>query len=165
MPDQVDAPRPSAPPKSPSVVDFVEALPEPNRELARHVLLGTFNRWGDPVGFHHAPGRVPPPGRHIDRILKTFDNGAYVATVSFYDPERGWVEKPHPTTMFPDRWTSEDVMRAGREAYALVVHRWESDVGVNRPWSATGGRMPIAGRHRRDRPGPATFYPKEHAGR
>jgi hypothetical protein len=145
-------------------VDFVEALPEADRELARHVLLGTFNRWGDPVGFHHAPRGIPPPGRRIDKILKTFENGAYVAAVSFYDPERGWVAKRRRSTMFPNHWTSADVIAAGREAYQHLVHEWEDDVRRNRQWTATGRQMPLAGYHRRDRRGPATFYPRERDG-
>jgi hypothetical protein len=61
--------------------------------------------------------------------------------------------------MTPDHWTSADVIEAGQEAYQQVAQQWEADVRANRPWVGTGRRIPLAGRHRRDRRGPATFYP------
>ena len=130
----------------------IASLPEELRELARHVLLGGFNRRGRPVGFHHVPGGRCPPGRRIDEILERFADGSYRARVSFWHPERGWVRKAEPHTMFPDEWSSETVIHIGMEAYRRRTEDW-----VYR-WRNQAVRPPIAGYHRRGR-GPTTFYP------
>ncbi|MBO0707183.1 MAG: EndoU domain-containing protein [Candidatus Dormibacteraeota bacterium] len=130
----------------------IASLPEELRELGRHVLLGKFNRRGDPVGFHHAPGGRCPPGRRIKEILERFPDGSYSARVLFLHPRFGWLEKAHPHTMFPDEWSSEKVMRVGMEAYRRRTEDW-----VDR-WKSQASRPRIAGYHRRGR-GPTTFYP------
>ncbi len=114
-----------------SVEELVASLPADEQEVARHVLLGGFNKRGKPVGFHHAPNGVAPPGRRIDRVLRRYPDGSYQAQVSLWDDRRGWVPKPGRHTMFPDEWTSERVVHAGREAYRdrvnKVVLRWRSE--------------------------------------
>ena len=132
----------------------IASLPEELRELARHVLLGKFNRQGDPVGFHHAPGGRCPPGRRIDKVLERFPDGSYRAEVSFLHPVRGcWVKKDKVHTMFPDHWSRDQVMAAGREAYLARVDK------VVKKWRGHGGGIHIRGWRRQDGRGPATFYP------
>ncbi len=141
---------------SQSVAEYVATLPADEQDLARHVLLGYIHeRTGRPVGFHHAPNGVAPPGRRIDKILQRFPDGSYRAVVSFYDPQRGWVQKgKHDQhTMFPDHWSRHEVMAAGREAYLARVDR------VVERWRSRACGLPIGGYRRRDGPGPATFFP------
>jgi hypothetical protein len=121
--------------------------------VARHVLLGAFNRRSEPVGFHHAPGGVAPPGRRIDEVLERYPDGTYRARVSFYDPKRGWVRKQAETTMFPDTWTSEEVLAAGREAFRRRVDKWHGQ------WRGHARGLRIDGYGIRSRRGPTTFYP------
>lgn len=139
----------------PSVEEFIASLPLREQELARHVLLGDFNKkTGRPVGFHHAPNGVAPPGRRIDRVLERFADGSYSAVVSFYHPgKRVWVQKRLPHTMFPNHWTSEQVMAAGREAYAARM-----DQSLKR-WNGWGRGVPIGGWRRRGVGRPDTFFP------
>lgn len=136
-----------------SVEEYVASLPAQDQEVARHVLLGGFNRHGRPVGFHHAPNGVAPPGRRIDRILKRYPDGSYLARVSMWDHSRGWVAKPGRHTMFPDDWTSQQVVEAGNRAYRdrvnKVVLRWRSEFKGMR----IGGYRHVGG------PGMATFFP------
>jgi hypothetical protein len=139
--------------RSVSVAEYVASLPAGEQEVARHVLLGTFNRYGRPVGFHHAPNGVAPPGRRIEEILCLFADGSYRARVSFLHPQRGWIEKKGEHMMFPDHWTREEVMAAGREAYHHRVDR------TLMRWRGQGRGVPIRGHHRNDGPRPATFYP------
>jgi hypothetical protein len=133
-----------------SVEEYVAGLPSWQQQVARHVLLGGFNRRGRPVGFHHAAGGVPPPGRRIDEVVERFPNGTYTARVSFYDPSHGWVQKPLPHTMFPDEWSAEQVMTAGRRAYAARVGAWEQ----NHKWTGLSGKLRISGYHRKAGHGP-----------
>ncbi|MGH2930116.1 MAG: EndoU domain-containing protein, partial [Solirubrobacteraceae bacterium] len=112
----------------------IAALPAEVRDLARHVLLGAFNRRGRPIEFHHAPGGVCPPGRRIDQVVERFPDGTYRAHVSFYHPTRGWVRKADPHTMFPDTWSSEDVMRAGIDAYRSHGDAWLARVRNGTRW-------------------------------
>jgi hypothetical protein len=139
--------------RSVSVEEYVATLRVEEREVARHVLLGGFNKRGRPVGFHHAPNGVAPPGRRVDRILKRYPDGSYLARVSMWDGQRGWVPKRGLHSMFPGHWTSEDVLRAGWQAYRdrpqRHVLRWRSQVPG----------MRIGGFRRVDRGGPATFFP------
>ena len=72
--------------RSVSVEQYVASLPIEEQEVARHVLLGGFNKRGDPVGFHHAPNGVAPLGRRIEEILCLFADGSYRARVSFLHP-------------------------------------------------------------------------------
>lgn len=136
-----------------SAEEYVVSLPAEEQEVARHVLLGGFNRHGRPVGLHHAPNGVAPPGRRIDRILKRYPDGSYLARVSMWHHQRGWVPKPGRHTMFPDNWTSQQVVEAGRQAYRdrvnKVVLRWRSEAQGMR----IGGYMRAEGR------GVATFFP------
>lgn len=131
----------------------IASLPEELRELARHVLLGKFNKRGRPVGFHHAPGGRCPPGRRIDEVLERFPDGSYRARVFFWHPTRGWVLKPDPHTRFPDDWSAETVIRVGLEAYRRRTEDW-----VLR-WRNDRSHPPIAEYHSRGR-GPITFYPE-----
>lgn len=119
--------------------------------MARHVLLGEFNESGRPAGFHHAPGGVPPAGRRIDAIVERYPDGTYRAHVSFFDADRGWVRKGGLHMMFPDDWTSLDVVAAGLTAY--------KGHGEDRPgrWSGDARGIRITGAHKRGRP--KTFYP------
>ncbi|MFZ0216962.1 MAG: EndoU domain-containing protein [Candidatus Dormiibacterota bacterium] len=142
------------------VHEYIAGLPAERQELASHVLLGGFNKWGDPVGFHHAPNGVAPPGRRIDQVLERLPNGTYSARVSFWDPQRGWVRKPDPHTMFPDEWTPEEVIGAGLDAYEHRVRTWEAQTRRRR-WTGISRSVRIAGHDRHDRSGPATFYPNE----
>lgn len=131
----------------------IASLPEELRELARHVLLGKFNRQGDPVGFHHAPGGRCPPGRRIDKVLERYPDGSYRAEVSFFDPVRSrWIRKQTVHTMFPDHWSSERVFRTGMEAY-----RQRTEEVLDHWWNR-GTRPPIRGFHRHRRM-PTTFFP------
>ncbi len=107
----------------------IAALPEEFRELARHVLRGR------PVGFHHAPG-----GR------------SYRARVSFWHPERGWVRKADPHTMFPDDWSPERVIHMGMEAYHRRTEGWV------RYWRCTATRPRVAGYWDKVQ-GVTTFFP------
>lgn len=131
----------------------IASLPVELHHLARHVLLGGFNKRGRPVGFHHAPGGVCPRGRRIDAVLERFPDGSYRARVSFWHPSRGWVPKADPHTMFPDDWTSEEVFDLGMEAYGRrtseEVHRWRCQVT----------RPPVQGFHRPHRL-PTSFFPE-----
>ncbi|MFZ0216964.1 MAG: EndoU domain-containing protein [Candidatus Dormiibacterota bacterium] len=143
-----------------SVEEYVASLPQWQQEAAHHVLLGGFNRRGRPVGFHHAPGGVTPPGRRIDEVVRRFPNGAYLAKVSFYDLSRGWVQKPLPHTMFPDDWTAEQVTTAGFDAYAKAARAGPATGARRIPgWSGSSGGQRISGYRRRHGRGPATFYP------
>lgn len=137
-----------------TVEEYVASLPVEEQELARHVLLGGFNKHGKPVGFHHAPNGVAPSGRRIDRILKRFPDGSYMARVSIWDHERGWVPKPGRHTMFPDHWTSEQVVEAGKQAYASRINK------VVLRWRSQYQGMRIGGYRRVDRSGVATFFPE-----
>ncbi len=130
----------------------IAALPEEFRELARHVLLGKFNERGRPVGFHHAPGGRCPPGRCIDEVLERFSDGSYRARVSFWHPERGWVRKADPHTMFPDDWSPERVIHIGMEAYHRRTEGWV------RYWRCTATRPRVAG-YRDKVQGVTTFFP------
>ncbi|MBO0744077.1 MAG: EndoU domain-containing protein, partial [Candidatus Dormibacteraeota bacterium] len=95
-----------------------------------------------------------PRGRRIDRILKRYPDGSYRAAVSFYDPLKGkWVQKKGRHTMFPDHWSRDQVMAAGREAYLA-----RADKAVKR-WRGRGGGLQVRGWRREDGRGPATFYP------
>ncbi|MGH7910158.1 MAG: EndoU domain-containing protein [Candidatus Dormibacteraceae bacterium] len=114
--------------------------------------LGSFNRRGQPVGFHHAPNGVCPPGRRIDEVLERFPDGSYRARVSLWHPECGWVQKRRASTMFADGWTSEHVMQTGLDAYRNRTEDW-----VVR-WRCRSSTPRIAGFHRR-RSGPTTFFP------
>lgn len=136
-----------------SVQEYVASLPANEQEVARHVLLGGFNKHGRPVGFHHAPNGVAPPGRRIDKVLERFPEGSYTAAVSFYHPRQGWVPKKGRHTMFPDRWGPEQVMAAGREAYLMRTDQ------IVRRWRSRGGGLAIGGWRRHDGRGPATFFP------
>ncbi len=141
---------------SQSVEEFVASLPVEEQELARHVLLGDINeKTGRPVGFHHAPNGVTPPGRRIDKVLERYPDGTYRAIVSIYDPRYGWVEKGRyeQHTMFPDHWSRHEVMAAGREAYLGRVDR-----SVKR-WRGHARGVAIRGYRREDGRGPATFFP------
>jgi len=139
--------------RSVSVEEYVGTLPAHEREVARHVLLGGFNKRGRPVGFHHAPNGVAPPGRRIDRILKQYPDGTYLAQVSIWDDQRGWVPKGGLHSMFPDHWRADHVLRAGWQTYGdrpqRQVLRWRSEF---RGMRIGGFRRPDAG-------GPATFFP------
>jgi len=139
--------------RSVSVEEYVATLPQDEQEVARHVLLGGFNRYGRPVGFHHAPNGVAPPGRRIDEIVKRFPDGSYRAVVSFYAPGRGWVEKKGDHTMFPDHWSRAEVMAAGHEAYLTRANQ------VIKRWRSRGHGLPIGGWRSQDGRGPATFFP------
>lgn len=137
-----------------TVEEYVGSLPRDEQEVARHVLLGFFNKDGRPVGFHHAPDGVAPPGRRINEVLERFPDGSYRASVSFWDAERRrWVRKEGEHTMFPDSWTRDEVVSAGREAYLARVNK------VVRRWKSRGGGLPIGGWRRNDGRGPATFFP------
>ncbi len=137
-----------------SVEEYVASLPAEEQELAHHVLLGDINeKSGRPVGFHHAPNGVPPPGRRIDEILEHYPDGSYRAVVSFYHPRGQWVRKEGEHTMFPDHWTRDQVMAAGCEAYRMRVNR------VVRKWKGRGCGIPVSGWRRNNGGGPATFYP------
>jgi len=129
----------------------IALLPVELRALARHVLLGGFRR-GVPVGFHHAPGGVCPPGRRIDEVLERFPDGTYRARVSFLHPTRGWLRKDKPHSMFPDDWPSERVMSFGLDAYRARTDQWLVR------WVNSKTRPPIRGRHSRGRQ-PTTFFP------
>lgn len=137
-----------------TVEEYVAGLPAGEQEVARHVLLGGFNKHGRPVGFHHAPNGVAPPGRRIESVVRRFPNGTYQARVSIWDDRRGWVRKPGVHTMFPDHWSSAQVLVAGRQAYGdrvnKVVIRWRSQYRG----------MTIAGYRRADGVGAATFFPE-----
>ncbi len=136
-----------------SVEEYVAGLPAEEQEVARHVLLGGFNKRGKPVGFHHASSGVAPPGRRIDEVLARYPDGSYSARVSLWHPERGWVSKEGEHTMFPDRWSREEVMAAGREAYHDHVDR------TLLRWRGRGRGLKIRGYRRQDGRGPATFFP------
>ena len=132
-----------------SVEEFVASLPVDEQELARHVLLGYFNqKTGRPVGFHHAPNGVAPPGRRIDEILEIHPDGSYSAVVSFWHPERGWVQKGKDGehTMFPDHWSRDEVIAAGLEAYRSRADQ------VVRKWKSRARGFPIGGYRRHNRP-------------
>lgn len=135
------------------VEEFIARLPAWQQELASHVLLGGFNERGKPVGFHHAPGGVAPPGRRIDRVIKRFPDGSYQAEVSLWDPRRGWVSKPGRHSLFPDHWSAEQVIAAGLQAY-----RGRRDE-QGRRWLSRVRDMPIKGYRRSGGRGPATFFP------
>lgn len=139
------------------VEEYIATLRPHARELARHVLLGAFNK-GRPVGFHHAPNGVCPPGRRIDEILERFPDGSYTAVVSFYDPKKNrWVQKGagrQQHTMFPDDWSRDEVMAAGRDAYRARMNR------VVERWKSRGRGLSISGYRRADGRGPATFFPE-----
>ena len=139
--------------RSVSVEQYVASLPAGEQEVARHVLLGTFNRYGRPVGFHHAPNGVAPPGRRIDEVLESFADGTYRAAVSFWDPPRGWVPKKGQHMMFPDHWSRDEVLCAGREAYLARVDK------VVLRWRACGRGLPVGGWRRPSGRGPVTFFP------
>lgn len=136
-----------------SVEAFVSGLPADEQEVAGHVLLGGFNRRGKPVGFHHAPNGVAPPGRRIDRILKRYPDGSYLARVAMWEHGRGWVPKPGRHTMFPEGWTSAQVVEAGRQAYRGRVDR------VVLRWRGEYRGLKISGYRRAQDGALATFFP------
>lgn len=136
-----------------SVEEYVATLAPDEQEVARHVLLGGFNKRGRPVGFHHAPNGVAPPGRRIEQILRRYPDGSYQAAVSFWDPRRGWVRKGGEHTMFPDNWSRDEVLAAGRDAYRDRVNP------VALRWRSYGRGVPIGGYRRHRGRGPATFFP------
>ena len=103
--------------RSVSVEQYVASLPIEEQEVARHVLLGGFNKRGDPVGFHHAPNGVAPLGRRIDHVVRSFPDRTYQARISIWDERRGWVPKLGVHTMFPDQWSPQQVVEAGGHAY------------------------------------------------
>ena len=139
--------------RSLTVEEYVAGLPAEEQEVARHVLLGGFNKHGKPVGFHHAPNGLAPPGRRIDRIMKRYPDGSYLARVSMWHEHRGWVPKPGRHTMFPDTWTSEQVVEAGKQAYQSRVNK------VVLRWRSESKGMKIGGYRRADGRGVATFFP------
>ncbi|MGH7911293.1 MAG: EndoU domain-containing protein [Candidatus Dormibacteraceae bacterium] len=136
---------------APSPEGVIVAQPPHLRDAARHVLLGGLNKDGRPVGFHHAPGGDAPPGRRIDAILERYENGSYLARVSFFDSDRGWMVKAGPHMMFPDAWSAVEVIGAGFAAYR------SRGSTVGGAWSGRARGMAISGRQPRGRP--ATFYP------
>jgi Bacterial EndoU nuclease len=136
-----------------SVEEYVASLPADEQEVARHVLLGGFNKRGRPVGFHHAPNGVAPPGRRIEEVVRRYSDGSYQAVVSFWEPRRGWVRKEGEHTMFPDGWRFDEVLAAGCDAYDSRVNR------VALRWRSAGRGIPIGGYRRDDGRGPATFFP------
>lgn len=136
-----------------SVEEYVASLPAGEQEVARHVLLGGFNKRGRPVGFHHAPNGVAPPGRRVDVVLKRYPDGSYQARVSMWDDRRGWVPKPGLHTMFPDHWTCDRVLEAGWQAY-----RDRPNAKALR-WRSRARELRVGGYRRVDRDSPATFFP------
>ncbi|WP_232291704.1 EndoU domain-containing protein [Frankia sp. QA3] len=87
-----------------------------------HLLDGEWSRKGRPVGFHSAPGGVPPPDRRFTWTGEPSRSGEYEAKVEFWDESAAeWRPKKVPThTMFPDSWNAEKVREAVEETYGEV---------------------------------------------
>jgi hypothetical protein len=79
-----------------------------------HIETGEINRRGEPVGYHHRPNGVDPPGAKVIRIIQPPDaNGVYRARVALRDPADGeWIDKRAASTFFPDAMSQEDVIHA-----------------------------------------------------
>lgn len=146
--------------RSVSVEQYVASLPIEEQEVARHVLLGGFNKRGDPVGFHHAPNGVAPLGRRIDHVVRSFPDRTYQARISIWDERRGWVPKLGVHTMFPDQWSLEGQIymrlrsgrtESGRETPASLFGFEEVPLGDERHgWSRPLWSRPGAGSDRAD---------------
>jgi hypothetical protein len=79
-----------------------------------HIESGEINPRGEPVGFHHRPAGMDPPGARILRVVQPPDwHGVYRARVALRDPTTGaWVEKKASSTFYPDRLTPDEVVEA-----------------------------------------------------
>jgi hypothetical protein len=108
-----------------------------------HIDRGEINRRGDPVGYHHRPDGLDPPGARVLAILQPPDAaGVYRARVEIRDPATGlWLDKRAASTFFPDRLSDAEVVAAilaafrdgerrrdgrfvGATGYGFVVEGW-----------------------------------------
>ena len=100
-----------------------------------HIDAGEINRYGEPVGYHHRPNGVDPPGARVVRIVQLPDaNGVYRARVELRDPATGvWLDKRATSTFFPDRMSDaeivETVLAAFRNAHVRRDGRFVGDSG------------------------------------
>ncbi len=118
-----------------------------------HIFQGEINRRGKPTGFHARPGGKDPRNAHVKRIKSRPNKaGVYTARVEVYDRrEKRWKSKF--STLFPDRLTHKQVIKA-------ILHAWKKrDKKRNRPWRGPSGLgFPIEGYASR-RGGINTAYP------
>nr|WP_261574577.1 ABC-2 family transporter protein [Frankia gtarii] len=92
-----------------------------------HLLDGEWRRKGRPVGFHSAPGGVPPADRRLTWTGEPSRSGEYEAKVEFWDESAAeWRPKKVPTVLEAD-WlehralqTAEELAAFGRFAGLLV---------------------------------------------
>jgi hypothetical protein len=84
-----------------------------------HIETGEINRRGEPVGYHHRPNGIDPPGAKVLRITQPPDtNGVYRARVALRDPDTGeWIDKGAASTFFPDAMSDAEVIRAVLSAF------------------------------------------------
>ncbi|HEY3999772.1 MAG TPA: EndoU domain-containing protein [Candidatus Xenobia bacterium] len=108
-----------------------------------HIFQGGINRRGEATGFH-----VRATGDGHARIIEGTQtapdsHGVYQARVEVNDQGR-WVEKPEPSTFYPDTWPPDKVLAEIRSAWnrrkPLLSYRHQRAGGA--PGEAVGGQSP-----------------------
>ncbi|TYK48935.1 EndoU domain-containing protein [Actinomadura decatromicini] len=70
-----------------------------------------------PGGYHHRFMGQDWPDRRIGNVTATGPHGTYRARVQMRDDNGQWVDKPFPSTFFPDNWTPQSVDGTIRKAF------------------------------------------------
>lgn len=118
-------------------------FPEPDwgrlfqdRALRKHLFSGTVRKVGGKTlvsGLHHLHRGVVPEGKAVTRTSPVWENGGWAAEISMRARDGRMYRKRSPTSMFPDEWSQDQVLGAGRDA---LRQAWEQDaIGEGGGWA------------------------------
>ena len=93
-----------------------------DRHLSQHVFHGTKIPPKGITGMHYAPSGRPPPTCQTVRRDRPWKNGVYRARVYVKGDDGRYHAKRAVSTMFPDEWSRNEVLEAGK---AALKDAWE----------------------------------------